>query len=108
MNAKKAPNQSASASRSKKSQTDKGKDDYIRLRTMLDSLEIGALRYFLAADDSHEGERRLKELEKDLMPLINKLWKGTTATIDCPDGYTNCGNCCVPYNCPGVVDGGNY
>jgi hypothetical protein len=72
---------------------------YVRLRTILDSLEIGALRYYLDHTDTAEKKKRLELLETDLMPIVTKLWGGKGLAIDCPEGYTNCNGCCVPYSC---------
>ncbi len=73
---------------------------YIRLRTVLDALEISALRYCLIDADAAETIRRAKELEELLMPIVTRLQNKITR--DCPDGYFNCGGCCVAHPC---VDG---
>lgn len=73
---------------------------YVRLRTILDSLEIGALRYYLDGTNEAEKARRLKEMEVALMPIINKVWgRNRPILIDCPRGYTECDGVCVPYSC---------
>ena len=81
---------------------------YVRLRTLLDSLECGAIRYFLRDPDGKGG--RMNELNDMLMPIIDWVWeKGKeeyTATeslemeLRCPDGYVDCQGVCVPYPCP--------
>ncbi len=85
---------------------------YITLRTLLDSAEIGALIYYLNADDKH---KRFEELRQALMPLIDLVWPGLPKTgvrkgksygdpgpddPPCPPGYNECDGCCVPYLCP--------
>ena len=73
---------------------------YKQLRTMLDSLEIGALRYYLNNTSESEKKKRFEELYSELMPIIHKLWSGKSGhQIACPPGYTNCDGCCVPYDC---------
>ncbi|HBB94563.1 MAG TPA: hypothetical protein DC054_04170 [Blastocatellia bacterium] len=83
-------------------------EEYAQLRTILDSLEIGALRYYLNPTDPKVRSERLEYLTKQLMPIVNKIW-GTGPTkkkkkglIDCPDGYHDCNGCCVPYPCIGI------
>ena len=82
-------------------------DAYVRLRTMLDSLEIGAIRYYLMAGDVPGKERRYIQLDEKLMPIVKWLWgdgKGTGIAprpdVECPAGYIDCYGCCVPYPCP--------
>ncbi len=85
---------------------------YITLRTLLDSAEIGALVYYLNADDKHQ---RFEELRQALMPVINLVWPGLKKAglrkgksygdpgpdePPCPPGYNDCDGCCVPYLCP--------
>jgi len=73
--------------------------DYTQLRTLLDSLQVGALRYFLNGEGASQPQK-LKYLQDQLMPIIEELWN--PADIDCPDGYFDCEGCCVPYKCPDV------
>ncbi len=85
---------------------------YITLRTLLDSAEIGALVYYLDADDKH---KRFDEIRQALMPLIKLVWPGLQQAGSrkaeaygdpgpeeppCPPGYNECDGCCVPYLCP--------
>jgi hypothetical protein len=77
-------------------------DKYVRLRTILDSLEFGAIKYFLKTTDG-KGER-FDELSSQLMPIIDWLWK-KDQNIECPEGYMDCHVVCVPYPCP---DPGGY
>lgn len=75
---------------------------YVRLRTIIDSLEIGAIRYFLDAPTTPQKEERLEELQGVLLPIIQWLWGDAPATIECPEGYTDCNGVCVPYPCPNL------
>ena len=82
-------------------------EQYAHLRTILDSLEIGALRYYLDSADPQVRQKHFDYLTKHLMPIIDKLW-GTSSDkrkkgleVDCPDGYHECNGCCVPYPCLG-------
>jgi hypothetical protein len=97
----------------KKKTTAKGSESsnkpaYVRLRTVLDSLEFGAVRYFLGTPSPNQ-RQRLEKLEAQLLPIIDWLYQdgqGLRSTqepasvIDCPDGYINCHGVCVPYACP--------
>jgi hypothetical protein len=77
-------------------------DAYVHLRTMLDSLEIGAIRYYLMARDVPVKQRRYIELDEKLMPIVKWLWGGMAPRrdVECPAGYIDCNGCCVPYPCP--------
>lgn len=70
---------------------------YVRLRTLIDSLECGAIRYFLRESEGKGG--RLDELSEKLIPIIDWVWK-KEFEIDCPEGYVDCQGVCVPYPCP--------
>ncbi len=70
---------------------------YVRLRTLIDSLECGAIRYLLSESEGKGG--RLDELSNRLMPIIDWVWK-KGMEIDCPEGYVDCQGVCVPYPCP--------
>ena len=74
-------------------------NQYVRLRTILDSLEDGSIRYYLEDQERGEGNKRFEELESRLMPIIEWLWEGE-GEIVCPPGYFNCQGVCVPYVCP--------
>jgi hypothetical protein len=91
----------------------RGYDGYVRLRTMIDSLECGSIRYYLQGANPAERRARLKKLETDLMPIVDWLWHQTGAVkrtarvasfaaddVICPEGYVNCHGCCVPNQCP--------
>ena len=73
---------------------------YVKLRTMLDSLEIGALRYYLDNTTDPEKKKRLQQMETQLMPIIRRFW-GRERLVNCPRGYTDCDGACVPYACLG-------
>ena len=88
----------------KKSRARKGKTNlaqYARLRTILDSLDIGALRYYLDAPSLGEREQRFEKLQSALMPIIREIWNPGESFVDCPEGYMDCGGVCVPYQCVG-------
>jgi hypothetical protein len=81
---------------------------YTRLRTVLDGLEINALRYCLRAQSV---ERRIElalEIAEALMPLVQKYQfkGGPPGNEGCPEGYVDCNGVCVPYQCAftGEVD----
>jgi hypothetical protein len=84
---------------------------YITLRTLLDSAEIGALVYYLDAATGADKNKHFDELRQALMPLIHLVWpslpkagsrKGKPHPEEppCPPGYNECDGCCVPYLCP--------
>jgi len=72
---------------------------YVELRTLLDSLEIGALRFYLNDTSASQKEQNFKKLKPELMHIINQVW-GRDREITCPRGYTECDGACVPYSCP--------
>jgi hypothetical protein len=78
---------------------------YVRFRTVLDGLEMTALRYCLQDKDAAKRIHRAKEIETMLMPIVkdleNRMRKLINSPEICPDGYYDCGGCCVPYQCPG-------
>ncbi len=67
---------------------------YIRLRTVLDALEISALRYVLEGKNAATREELAAKAIKVLMHTNEQLSGGI-----CGDGLHNCGGCCVPYPC---------
>lgn len=75
--------------------------EYERLRTLLDSLEIGALRYYLNDTDAAEKARRFEKLSSTLLPICREFWGGTESIAlgGCPPGYNDCDGVCVPYQC---------
>lgn len=74
---------------------------YARLRTVLDGLEINALRYCLSAPGDDERAQRAAEIEKEVMPLVKRFQAKTPGEEGCPDGYFDCNGVCVPYACVG-------
>lgn len=73
---------------------------YMRLRTVLDALEIGALNRCLQEETAELRIKRAGEIEKLLLPVIKKLKDKTIQPYGCAEGYCNCGGVCVPYQCP--------
>ncbi len=74
---------------------------YIRLRTVLDALEIKALQYVL--EDKNEATRtcRAGEIVARAMLFIEQTGDGLPPTFGgCGAGFHNCGGICVPYHCP--------
>jgi len=72
---------------------------YIRLRTLLDSAEVGSLRYYLNALTEAERNKHFDELRSKLQVIIDFTWSLDKGDL-CPPGYHDCGGCCVPYFCP--------
>jgi|APDOM4702015191_1054821.scaffolds.fasta_scaffold00820_5 hypothetical protein len=75
-------------------------DDYMRLRTVLDGLEITALRYCLEDESTRVRKDRAAQIVAELMPIIDDFQRRVTAGGGCGLGYFNCGGVCVPYKCP--------
>lgn len=67
---------------------------------MLDSLETGALRFYLSADTEAERNKRFKYIKTKLTPIIDYLWEKDREDT-CPAGYHNCDGYCVSYPCIG-------
>lgn len=78
---------------------------YTDLRTLLDSLEIGALRFYLSGKGMSPPQK-YKYLSDILRPIIDEVWHQQQAAkklgieTECPPGYYECDGCCVPYKCP--------
>jgi hypothetical protein len=76
---------------------------YVHLRTMLDSVVAGALRYYLDPLEGKQQEENFEFLKTHLMIISDRVWhreKPKPGPEDpCPDGYYNCNGCCVPYEC---------
>jgi len=81
---------------------------YVELRTMLDSVEAGSLRLYLDPLEFEKQKENYEFLKHHLMIISDHVWhrekkvKTGKKHIDegpCPDGYFNCGGCCVPYEC---------
>ncbi len=74
---------------------------YARLRTVLDSMEITALRYCLMDTNSAKRIKRAKEIENVVMPVIKEFESKIPkqSLRPCPDDLFNCDGCCLPYPC---------
>ena len=78
---------------------------YIRLRTVMDALEVNALRYCLDNTTTDERIKRAADIENKLMGVIEYVQGIPKKSSDvnrlgiCDDGYYNCGGVCVPYQC---------
>ena len=73
-------------------------DQYALLRTILDSLETGALRYYMSATSNAERDKHFKYIRDQLTPITNHLWQ-KPKDDSCPDGYYSCEGYCVSYPC---------
>ena len=87
---------------------------YVSLRTVLDAVEMGVIRFFLSAGTDDERSERAKKLEKELRAILRQIEKRSAPAAKialarsddtepgggCPDGYFLCNGCCVPYPCP--------
>ena len=71
---------------------------YVRLRTLLDALELGAVRFYLEGESVADRNRRAKEIERQIRPMLELFNQGFGT--GCPPGLFNCGGCCLPYPCP--------
>jgi hypothetical protein len=71
---------------------------YVRLRTLLDALEIAAVCFYMDGDTAAEKNYRAEEIERQIRPLLMELNRNFAQ--GCPPGFFNCGGCCVPYRCP--------
>ena|ERR1700682_3908509 len=78
--------------------TDSTCPQYVALRTILDSVEIGSVRYYVDAKNPSEKNKNFEALKPLLMQVVELVW-GDVKSIGCPPGYTNCNGCCVPYEC---------
>ncbi len=76
---------------------------YIKFRSVLDALEISAMRYFLKDKDDAGRIKRAEELEEKLAPIIkeyqNQMMREDNPG-ECPEGCFDCGGYCLPYPCP--------
>ncbi len=87
---------------------------YIRMRTVLDALEMNALYYVLEDEydatrinRAAETEALLRSCYKEIFMLRFKADVESYGQVmselpagDCPSGYHNCDGVCVPYHCP--------
>ena len=99
-NSKTKPDASKKTSQPRKS-SDFSKT-YIELRTVLDALEITALRYSLMEKDDAVRTRRAEKIMELLLPIVEKyqaeLQMGDSG--GCCEGFFYCHGVCVPYPCP--------
>jgi hypothetical protein len=68
------------------------------MRTVLDGLELAALRFYLAGETAAEKDAAAEKVETMALNMIGNLRLGHAGA--CPRGYNNCGGVCVPYPCP--------
>jgi hypothetical protein len=82
---------------------------YTNLRTLLDSLEVGALRFYLSGKGM-SARQKYRYLEDRLMPIIDEMWHQPQGSnklaleFGCPPGYYECQGVCVPYTCPDAAN----
>jgi hypothetical protein len=74
------------------------RSSYVRLRTVLDAMELAALRFYLSGKTAAERDEAAKKIVPMVMDVISNLTEEYAE--GCPRGYNNCGGCCVPYPCP--------
>jgi hypothetical protein len=77
--------------------TEEFSDSYIRLRTLLDSLQANSLRYVMKAESTDERLDRIGRLEGEIRSLVKEIG----GEGPCADGYYLCYGVCVPYQCVG-------
>ena len=70
---------------------------YVRLRTLLDSLQANMIKYCMESTSLSARVDRMKGVEEELMNLIGKVG----GDGPCSDGYYLCNGVCVPYQCVG-------
>jgi hypothetical protein len=70
---------------------------YVRLRTLLDSLQANMIRYCVEETSPDVRINRINGVEEDLMQLIGKVG----GEGPCAQGYYLCDGVCVPYQCVG-------
>lgn len=68
---------------------------YMRLRTLLDALEVNTLRYCMDGNDRDLWISRIESVEAELLNMIGRV----NGKAPCGPGYFNCGGVCVPYPC---------
>src|ERR1051325_3616860 len=65
---------------------------YVRLRTLLDALEIASVCYYMEGDTAAEKNIRAEEIERLIRPILIQFNRGFAQ--GCPPGFYNCGGCC--------------
>jgi hypothetical protein len=89
---------------------------YVELRTVLDGLELGAIRHYLAGKSATERQNRSDYITELLRPIARQLVRGAAAPAaklmafnrdggdvmggGCPEGLHDCNGVCVAYECP--------
>ena len=89
---------------------------YVELRTVLDGLELGAIRHYLAGKTAAERRNRSDYVIELLRPIAKQLIQGSAAPAaklmafntgggdviggGCPEGLHDCNGVCVAYQCP--------
>ncbi len=77
---------------------------YIRLRTVLDALEMNSL-YYVLKPTNQDNKLRI-ERAMYATALLEKCYEEIHGLIpkeelqSCPHGYHDCDGMCVPYDCP--------
>ena len=73
-------------------------NQYALLRTILDSLETGALRHYMSAANDYDRDHDFEYIRHKLTPIIEHLWQ-KAQDDGCPDGFYSCEGYCVSYPC---------
>jgi hypothetical protein len=88
---------------------------YVALRTVLDDLELGAIRHYLAGRSATERRNRSDYIAELLRPIAKHLIEGSAAPATklmafnrsddvigggCPVDLHECNGVCVAYECP--------
>jgi hypothetical protein len=72
---------------------------YAELRTILDSVERGALRYYLEAPSQAARDKRLRYLKRTLKPVHDRVY-GIAKDSPCRPPLYDCGGYCCDTPCP--------
>jgi hypothetical protein len=74
---------------------------YMMMRTALDAVEMGSLRWCMDDKSKAERAKRAAYIAERLKPIAEELRKksGPPGQGPCPDGYYFCNGMCVPYQC---------
>jgi hypothetical protein len=73
---------------------------YVRLRTLLDSLQANMIRYCVEEPSLGVRLDRMNGVEEELLNLIGKVGGDSP----CAQGYYLCDGVCVPYQCVGQTE----
>jgi len=74
---------------------------YVRLRAVLDSLEVLAIRYYIGGNTPSGMKAREAAIEKQLLPIIQ--WLSGNGLEACPSDLIPCDGLCLPYPCISLV-----